>query len=98
VRDQQRLRLCAEELFVFMCDQKPDSGLMVKFSVYLSARDYIVCDVVLNASIVDVDVLPEDIKPGEHLDLIILNKLASRVEHVRSGTTDYITFELHPEE
>ena len=42
--------------------------------------------------------VPESCEPGEQLDLILLNKLANRVEHVRFGTNDYIRFELSPEE
>jgi xanthine/uracil permease len=97
-RDLYRLRLCAEELFTFMCDQKEGAGRTVRFALYRSSRDDLVCEVTVGAKLADADVVPDDCEPGEQLDLILLNKLASRVEHVRSGGNDYISFELHPEE
>jgi len=97
-RELYRLRLCTEELFVFMCDQKAGDDLAAKFAVYRSARDYLVCEVTIGANLADADIVPEDCEPGEQLDLILLNKLANRVEHVRSGGNDYISFELHPDE
>lgn len=97
-RDLYRLRLCAEELFTFMCEQKEGSGLTARFALYRSAKDSLVCEVTVGAKLADADVVPESCEPGEQLDLILLNKLASRVEHVRFGTNDYISFELSSEE
>ncbi len=97
-RDSFRLRLCAEELFDFLTEHNIDGNLTAKFSVYRLPNDILTCDVITAFDVNDADILTENAEIGEQLNLVILNKLANKVEHVRSESAGYITFELAPEE